>query len=445
MSLILQGQTSVYVIGIVVSQPDPASETIGQELRSLGAFEATSTGFQTSNFELRMFEERHLDLVNVAEAFTDPDLIVFVSRHAGATGNLLTAHIPGNVGSAAYGGEPRSLPVGAPAALRSVYHSLCEFVPAGYNVALECTHHGPSDVGAPCLFVEVGSDESAWTDPVPANSVARAVLALAEAPLETDQIVVGFGGDHYVPRYERIVRETGWAVGHIAADWALEELAGFDDRERTISDLFKQSGSVIAHLETEEEWVKAAIETLGHRIVSERWLREADGVSLALVDRIESLLGPVDTGTQIGEQIDVSPTSIEPHRLSDALVSLLNGTDPVGAIDCLRRCTTGYARTDGGGRVDGMIARPKTASPDEFVAEIEPFLAEYFDTFTVGNGVIAGTYEQFDPEAARQYGVPEGPAFGQLASGDSLEVNETTIEPEDVMKCVTEEIPIFIE
>ncbi|EMA53154.1 hypothetical protein C450_07567 [Halococcus salifodinae DSM 8989] len=38
----------------------------------------------------------------------------------------------------------------------------------------------------------------------------------------------------------------------------------------------------------------------------------------------------------------------------------------------------------------------------------------------------------FDPAAARDAGVPEGPAFGRLADGEAVTVDGRTIEPEGV-------------
>jgi hypothetical protein len=51
--------------------------------------------------------------------------------------------------------------------------ALEEHAPEGYETGIECTHHGPSAVGVPSLFVEVGSDEPQWKDETAARAVAR--------------------------------------------------------------------------------------------------------------------------------------------------------------------------------------------------------------------------------------------------------------------------------
>lgn len=112
------------MIGIVVSHADSASERIGEELLELADWRSAEDSAQPEsegggtyyrleiegmNFELRTFEEWHLELDGVAETFSDPGLVVFASRHSGETGPLLTAHFTGNFGEAEFGGESGTL------------------------------------------------------------------------------------------------------------------------------------------------------------------------------------------------------------------------------------------------------------------------------------------------------------------------------------------------
>ena len=91
------------VIGLVVSRADDASVAIGEALVSLvewderddpGRSDADGGGTyrRHGDFELRTFDEWHLELDGVADAFSEPPAFVaFLSRHAGETGPLLTA------------------------------------------------------------------------------------------------------------------------------------------------------------------------------------------------------------------------------------------------------------------------------------------------------------------------------------------------------------------
>jgi D-aminoacyl-tRNA deacylase len=266
------------VIAIVVSRADSASEHIGERLLAVGDWERREdetrpdaagggTYYRTDGFELREFDDLHIELDDPAAAFgsgasdasdessaddagaAEPDFLVFVSRHSGETGALLTAHVTGNFGPAPYGGEPETLANAAPGAEKRVVEALATRAPDGYDVGIECTHHGPTNVSVPSLFVELGSDEPQWTDAEAAEAVARAVLDLrgtgpdladdgvagaAGAPEESPRHVVGFGGGHYAPRFTRIVRDTAWAVGHVGADWALDDLGAPEANRGTI-------------------------------------------------------------------------------------------------------------------------------------------------------------------------------------------------------------------
>ncbi|MCF2242036.1 D-tyrosyl-tRNA(Tyr) deacylase, partial [Halobacterium salinarum] len=71
-------------------------------------------------------------------------MVVVVSRHSGDTGPLLSAHYTGNFGAAEYGGADRSVAPACPNAHHAVVDSLRSYAPEDYDVAMECTHHGPT-------------------------------------------------------------------------------------------------------------------------------------------------------------------------------------------------------------------------------------------------------------------------------------------------------------
>src|SRR5699024_1047103 len=174
---------------VVVSRADPASVAIGEQLLAIAGWERTTdetrpdsagggTVYRTPGFCLREFEALHLELDRVADAFADPAFVVFVSKHAGETGKFLSAHHTGNFGPAEAGGLAGAFAQACPNAHSCVVSALSEYAPPAYDVGMECTHHGPTEVGCPSLFVELGSSAAEWNDPAGARAVARAVLDL---------------------------------------------------------------------------------------------------------------------------------------------------------------------------------------------------------------------------------------------------------------------------
>jgi D-aminoacyl-tRNA deacylase len=156
------------VIGIVVSRSDSVSVLIGKEILKIGRWVQKNDSNRTDaegggkyycadGFELREFEGLHIQLLQVELAFKEPECIIFVSRHVGETGALLTAHYTGNFGEAKFGGRPRELSRSCPNLHKAIVDSLRKYAPSNYEVGIECTHHGPSDVNVPSMFVEIGS------------------------------------------------------------------------------------------------------------------------------------------------------------------------------------------------------------------------------------------------------------------------------------------------
>jgi D-aminoacyl-tRNA deacylase len=433
------------MLGIVVSRADEASTHIGERLHGLADWqeredttrpdaEGGGTYYTRDGVELREFEELHIHLEEPAAAFTDPDLLAFVSRHAGETGPLLTAHFTGNIGPAEYGGRDGELARAAPGAHDRVLAGLNEHAPEGYDVGMECTHHGPSQVGVPSLFVEVGSAEPQWRDPEAAGAVARAALDLAKTPPDADRAIAGFGGGHYAPRFTRIRGETDWAVGHVAADWGLDGMAQAGvDRSGVIEQVFEQSGVTRAVVDGDHPAIERTIDDLGYETVSETWVRETTGVHLGLLARLEDALTGIESGLRLGDPAtDAHPdVTFETVSPDPDLLTTLQGIDAGRTRAIVAASALGFETAESGTRVTGSLAvRP--GDYDTILGSFCRLLSERFETVERADGRITVTGRTFDPALARELGVPEGPAFGTLAEGDPVEIDGRTVEPSDV-------------
>lgn len=415
------------MIGIVQSEADPASMAIGEALLEATVWTTHDECYRTEGAELRTVQEMHLDLEHPERLFSEePTLLVVVSRHAGDTGPLLTGHFPGNFGAAEYGGNPRSLAPAAPRALQGLLAELEQEAPAGYETGIECTHHGPTAVSVPCLYAEVGSDTDQWHDEEAAAAVARSVLALRSRDPWGDRTVVGFGGPHYAPRYRRILTETPWSVGHICPDWALEAVEG---DEEILQATFERSGANRAVLAGEGTELQPAIEAAGYEVVGERWLRAVGDRSLSLVDSVESALGTIGESVALG---DPRTEDFVIEELPTQLVEALEAIDRDAVRAAVESEAVGFAIEENGNRLGDRVALPADENRTELLEAFAAILEREYQTVTIEEGSIHARREVFDPSLAREQGIPEGPAFGRLASGESIEVEGETIQPDSV-------------
>ena len=452
------------MLAIVVSRADSASVHIGDHLRDLEAWtehedasraaaEGGGTVLRTEGAELREFEELHLHLDGVAEAFgtvtdgpdREPTLLAFASRHAGDTGPLLTAHHTGNFGPAEFGGTDGDLATAAPNAAVRALDALTEYAPEEYETGLECTHHGPTAVGCPSLFVEVGSDEPQWSDPDAARAVARAILDLRGVDPTRERTVVGFGGGHYVPRFERVVRETDWAVGHVGADWALDAMADLEkDAQRAVlRAAFEESGANRALIDGSHP-VAETVAELGYRIVSETYLRETTGVPLGVVERAEEALTTVDNGLRFGEAAaSVDPKAdLQPIELPAELVAECEGIDRERTLAAVDEYAVALTTTENGTRVGERALLDSDTERDALIEPLVDLLRERYESVERDDSTVRARRTEFDPAAARDAGVPEGPAYGKLSNGQAVEVDGRTVEPSEVRVEREREFPV---
>ena len=432
------------MLAVVVSRADEASEHIGEHLLEIADWdecederrsEANGGGryYRTEGIELRTFEDLHLDLDGVAAAFGEPELLVFASKHAGDTGPLLTAHATGNFGPAEYGGRKGSLARAAPNALSVVRGTLEAHAPTGYDVGVECTHHGPSVVGSPSLFVEVGSDKRQWRDPDAAGAVARAILGLRDVPAHRERAVVGFGGGHYAPRFDRILTDTDWGVGHIAADWALDAMGDPHESRAVLAKAFQASGTEFAVVDGSSPELESVVDELGFETLSETFLRETTGVPLGLVGQLEAELLPVDEGLRFGVGAeDADGNGFVTRNLPTELLEAANGIDQDAVLGALDGTTVGYTTTEGATLASGRVALRDDEAYRTVVGELAAVLEAKYDAVEVRSSSVFASREVFDPDRAESLGVDPGPAFGRLSAGEPVEVDGERIDPADV-------------
>jgi D-aminoacyl-tRNA deacylase len=152
----------------------------------------------------------------------DGDVFIFATTHRSEKGvPSLTVHAPGNWSSADLGGKESELCVAPATVIRRLYLSLKEKFDG--VVSLEVTHHGPY-MKKPVCFLEIGCSEKEWVDPALGKIIGEVLKDLVSNPYEEAKTVIGIGGGHYAPTFNRTLEKTDYAVGHILPKYKLDDL-----------------------------------------------------------------------------------------------------------------------------------------------------------------------------------------------------------------------------
>jgi len=233
---------------IVSSRGDPASSNIAQALITKIGFEREPgqriETYSKGNVRLLILERLGI-YTEPSEIPADVVATIFVSKHVSSSGRAaLTVHTTGNLTKEAkFGGNPEEVSYVDPSIIRRALRALKAGVgQAGVQieVTMEATHHGPTNLSMPVCFIEIGSGESEWKDPVLGEIAAKGVMSAIANVEETRPTAVGFGGTHYSAKHTRICMEGDYAIGHLVSSHSFD--GGVS--ERVISDTFsKTTGS----------------------------------------------------------------------------------------------------------------------------------------------------------------------------------------------------------
>ncbi|MDN7024524.1 D-tyrosyl-tRNA(Tyr) deacylase [Methanoculleus sp. FWC-SCC1] len=427
-------------IAIVNSRQDPGGVNIRQHLLSL--LDGPEDWPLTEQHDLTFLEvDERLIYQDRIDAGLDADLILFISRHSSRHPvPALTVHVTGNYAAAALGGEERMLAPAAPEWMHALLHRCARSAPEGYRVSYEVTHHGPTDLATPSLFVEIGSTEKEWTDPAAGRAVATSILTAQ--PASTINLI-GFGGTHYAVRQTAIALGSRAAFGHIAS--SNRQVPTLD--LAMVRAMAEKSRAVAAYVDRkalsreEERLVDDLLGRAGILTLTESELLDIGDVDWNTYLQIRTLAGEVAPGSRVkirnlqGAGIPVT-VSINHELLEEVVKS--DKTALMSKIDQMPVATLSNGRQE--------------VLPTFITYESEEFrLANDLTTLCVklllisGNTVATGDHllirkTRFDPEKAHRLGVPPGPLFGKLAGGREIEIEGRRITPDMVWAHSVKEI-----
>lgn len=176
-----------------------------------------------------------LDNLNFEKTNLKPDLLIFASRHTSKTARpALLVHTTGNWGSKSdFGGKPRDLSKTSALFHKAGFISLKEQISLlsnpNFSLDIEVTHHGPTILETPLIFIELGSSRKEWINDEVGELVANAVVNSIFKYLiikedKNQQVGLGFGGTHYAPNFNRLVTNSNLAMSFICPKYYVQEL-----------------------------------------------------------------------------------------------------------------------------------------------------------------------------------------------------------------------------
>ena len=230
-------------VAIIVPKRDIAATTIWKMLEKKSYFKKSENKFDNNpvfEFEvapndIKLFhsnkdgvESNHLD------DYIDAELYIFASRHRAASGTpALLIHPTGNWSKITLGGREKQLSYTSGWVLKKgltfLHEKKDKYNLEDFKVDLEVTHHGPTELKTPLVFMELGSSEEFWKNEKAASAVGEAIVETAKEfskeSIFSGEYFVGLGGNHYAYRFHKYINENEKAfMSHMAAKHSLDNL-----------------------------------------------------------------------------------------------------------------------------------------------------------------------------------------------------------------------------
>ena len=199
------------------------------------------------NVQLYIFPGSLLTLENIGDLYSDASMFIFLSKHrSDSCIPTLTCHFTGNFSADnSYGGNPRQIAISYPSLQKGYLKAITaakQKVPE-YEVTIEATHHGPTSLNKPVLFIELGSSEKQWTDENAAAVICDTLLGMLDNGFERcDKVGIAFGGTHYPMKFNKLLLESRFGLGAVASKHNLEAID-----EEMLNQMIEKSVEKVTH------------------------------------------------------------------------------------------------------------------------------------------------------------------------------------------------------
>ncbi|HEX6254051.1 MAG TPA: D-aminoacyl-tRNA deacylase [Nitrososphaera sp.] len=200
------------------------------------------------NIQLHIFSGNLLTLENINHLYSRADVFIFLSKHRSHSSiPTLTCHFTGNFSADnSYGGNPRQIAISYPSLQKGYLKAISaakQKVPE-YEIIIEATHHGPTSLNKPVLFVELGSSEKQWADENAAAVICDTLLDILQNGFERcEKVGIALGGTHYPKKFSKLLLESKFGLAAVASKHNLEAI---DDA--MLNQMIEKSVEKVTHI-----------------------------------------------------------------------------------------------------------------------------------------------------------------------------------------------------
>jgi D-aminoacyl-tRNA deacylase len=220
----------------------------------MSAYLSDSEGFASGgrsprykNVQLYVTPGSLLTLESLDRDYPDACSFIFLSKHRSDSQiPTLTCHCTGNFAYNPYGGNPKEIAISYPSLQRAYLKAITAArnkVPE-YDVIIEATHHGPTSLKKPVLFVELGSSEKQWGDRNAAGTICETLLEMLGSGIERCKTVgIALGGTHYPSKFNKLLLESDFGLAAVASKHNLEAID-----EQMLDQMIEKSVEKVTHI-----------------------------------------------------------------------------------------------------------------------------------------------------------------------------------------------------
>ncbi len=176
-----------------------------------------------------------LNDLKLIEKNINPNAIIFASRHTSKTARpAILIHTTGNWNDdVTFGGSPYELSKTSALLQKAGFYCLKDHLQkdtlTDFNFDMEVTHHGPTNLDIPLVYMELGSSKNEWILSKAGKLVGNAIIDTIFKYLlyqldENIKVGLGFGGTHYAPNFNKIMGLSAVALSFICPKYYIQDL-----------------------------------------------------------------------------------------------------------------------------------------------------------------------------------------------------------------------------